>query len=146
MRKEVVAAWGTNTYSFPFFPFYSNFCFSFPAYVVWGLLISLIPPFYPAEAAAKGATPSQVYIKSILHFFRSREIAGLFRRIAIEGKFIVGRVFLIRRQNSCSEIEYSISQCPISAAIDDAGHIRPARNHSCTIRKPFLHYQQNLHV
>ena len=29
------------------------------AYVVWGLLISLLPPFYPKEAELKGATPSQ---------------------------------------------------------------------------------------
>lgn len=29
------------------------------AYAVWGLLISLIPPFYPMEAEGKGATPSQ---------------------------------------------------------------------------------------
>ena len=32
------------------------------AYVVWGLLISLQPPFYPQEAEKKGATPSQVNI------------------------------------------------------------------------------------
>ena len=30
------------------------------AYVVWGLLISLQPPFYPQEAEKKGASPSQV--------------------------------------------------------------------------------------
>ena len=30
------------------------------AYVTWGLLISLQPPFYPSEAEKKGATPSQV--------------------------------------------------------------------------------------
>ena len=30
------------------------------AYVVWGALISLQPPFYPTEAEKKGATPSQV--------------------------------------------------------------------------------------
>ena len=30
------------------------------AYFVWGLLISLQPPFYPSEAESKGATPSQV--------------------------------------------------------------------------------------
>ena len=30
--------------------------------------------------------------------------------------------------------------------IDDDDHNQPARNHSCTIRKPFLHYQLNLHV
>ena len=29
------------------------------AYVVWGLLVSLQPPFYPAEAERKGAKPSQ---------------------------------------------------------------------------------------
>ena len=30
------------------------------AYCVWGLLISLQPPFYPQEAEKKGASPSQV--------------------------------------------------------------------------------------
>ena len=30
------------------------------AYIVWGSLISLQPPFYPTEAEKKGATPSQV--------------------------------------------------------------------------------------
>lgn len=30
------------------------------AYMVWGLLISLQPPFYPQEAEKKGASPSQV--------------------------------------------------------------------------------------
>ena len=30
------------------------------AYLVWGSIISLQPPFYPKEAEAKGATPSQV--------------------------------------------------------------------------------------
>ena len=30
------------------------------AYIVWGALISLQPPFYPTEAEKKGATPSQV--------------------------------------------------------------------------------------
>ena len=30
------------------------------AYLVWGLLISIQPPFYPEEAEKKGATPSQV--------------------------------------------------------------------------------------
>ena len=30
------------------------------AYIVWGALISLQPPFYPTEAAKKGASPSQV--------------------------------------------------------------------------------------
>ena len=30
------------------------------AYTVWGLLISLQPPFYPQEAEKKGASPSQV--------------------------------------------------------------------------------------
>ena len=34
------------------------------AYIVWGALISLQPPFYPTEAELKGATPSQVYEKS----------------------------------------------------------------------------------
>ena len=29
------------------------------AYIGWGLLLSLQPPFYPTEAEKKGATPSQ---------------------------------------------------------------------------------------
>ena len=29
-------------------------------YLVWGVMISLQPPFYPKEAEAKGASPSQV--------------------------------------------------------------------------------------
>lgn len=29
------------------------------AYLFWGMMISLQPPFYPAEAERKGATPSQ---------------------------------------------------------------------------------------
>ena len=31
----------------------------FLAYIGWGLLLSLQPPFYPSEAEKKGATPSQ---------------------------------------------------------------------------------------
>ena len=31
------------------------------AYLVWGSLISLLPPFYPKKAEAKGARPSQVW-------------------------------------------------------------------------------------
>ena len=31
----------------------------FTAYIGWGLLLSLQPPFYPSEAEKKGATPSQ---------------------------------------------------------------------------------------
>ena len=31
----------------------------FPAYTVWGLIISLLPPFYPREAELRGATPAQ---------------------------------------------------------------------------------------
>ena len=34
------------------------------AYVVWGALISLQPPFYPTVAETKGATPSQVRTNS----------------------------------------------------------------------------------
>ena len=30
------------------------------AYLVWGSMISILPPVYPKEAEAKGATPSQV--------------------------------------------------------------------------------------
>ena len=33
--------------------------FSILAYIGWGLLLSLQPPFYPLEAELKGATPSQ---------------------------------------------------------------------------------------
>ena len=33
---------------------------TFLAFLFWGLMISLQPPFYPAEATKKGATPSQV--------------------------------------------------------------------------------------
>ena len=29
-------------------------------YLVWGVMFSIQPPFYPKEAEAKGATPSQV--------------------------------------------------------------------------------------
>ena len=32
----------------------------FSAYVVWGILIALQPPFYPMEAEKKGAKPHQV--------------------------------------------------------------------------------------
>ena len=37
------------------------------AYVVWGALISLQPPFYPTVAESKGATPSQV--RGIVAYF-----------------------------------------------------------------------------
>ena len=37
------------------------------AYFVWGLLVSLQPPFYPQEAEKKGASPSQVILKK-LHY------------------------------------------------------------------------------
>ena len=30
------------------------------SYIIWGLTVSLTPPFYPGEAEKKGATPSQV--------------------------------------------------------------------------------------
>ena len=36
------------------------------AYFVWGLMFSIQPPFYPKEAEAKGATPSQVRIKIVV--------------------------------------------------------------------------------
>ena len=29
------------------------------AYTVWGLIISLLPPFYPREAELRGANPAQ---------------------------------------------------------------------------------------
>ena len=29
------------------------------SYISWGLLLSLLPPFYPTEAEKKGATPSE---------------------------------------------------------------------------------------
>ena len=32
------------------------------AFLAWGLMFSIQPPFYPKEAEAKGATPSQVRI------------------------------------------------------------------------------------
>ena len=38
------------------------------AYLVWGSLISLLPPFYPSEAEKKGATPSQVLRYSYVSF------------------------------------------------------------------------------
>ena len=34
------------------------------AETIWGVLISLPPPFYPSEAEKKGATPSQVRFTS----------------------------------------------------------------------------------
>ena len=34
------------------------------AFTIWGVLISLTPPFYPSEAEKKGATPSQVRFTS----------------------------------------------------------------------------------
>ena len=36
------------------------------AYISWGLLISLQPAFYPTEAEAVGATPSQVLFPSVV--------------------------------------------------------------------------------
>ena len=36
------------------------------AYFVWGLMFSIQPPFYPKEAEAKGATPSQVRIRIVV--------------------------------------------------------------------------------
>ena len=36
-------------------------------YLVWGVMFSIQPPFYPKEAEAKGATPSQVTREIILH-------------------------------------------------------------------------------
>ena len=33
--------------------------FALSAYTVWGLIISLLPPFYPREAELRGATPAQ---------------------------------------------------------------------------------------
>ena len=36
------------------------FSLSPTAYIVWGILISLQPPFYPLEAEKKGAEPHQV--------------------------------------------------------------------------------------
>ena len=35
------------------------------AYLVWGLMFSIQPPFYPKEAEAKGATPSQARNQSL---------------------------------------------------------------------------------
>ena len=36
-------------------------CTLHEAYVDWGLLLSIHPPFYPKAAISKGATPSQVF-------------------------------------------------------------------------------------
>ena len=36
-------------------------------YLVWGVMFSIQPPFYPKEAEAKGATPSQVTMEIFLH-------------------------------------------------------------------------------
>ena len=36
------------------------FCTICMSFTVWGLIISLQPAFYPSEAEAKGATPSEV--------------------------------------------------------------------------------------
>ncbi len=38
---------------------------------MWGLLLSLQPPFYPSEAEKKGATPSQVSLKLTLIYSQS---------------------------------------------------------------------------
>ena len=40
----------------------------FIAYLFWGMMISLQPPFYPAEATKKGATPSQVIKAAISNY------------------------------------------------------------------------------
>ena len=40
-------------------------------YLVWGVMFSIQPPFYPKEAEAKGATPSQVTREIILHEVRN---------------------------------------------------------------------------
>ncbi len=40
--------------------------FFFAGYVVWGMLFSVQPPFYPGEAEKKGATPAQVGKRNIL--------------------------------------------------------------------------------
>jgi hypothetical protein len=39
---------------------FPHLSFNFKAYIVWGLMVSILPPFYPKEAEKKGATPSQV--------------------------------------------------------------------------------------
>ena len=44
------------------------------AYIVWGALISLQPPFYPTEAEKKGATPSQVSFDELqVSFYESHD-------------------------------------------------------------------------
>ena len=44
------------------------------AYIVWGALISLQPPFYPTEAEKKGATPSQVSFYELqVSFYESHD-------------------------------------------------------------------------
>jgi hypothetical protein len=39
------------------------------AYIVWGVLTSLLPPFYTKVADTKGATPSQVKLWLFLENF-----------------------------------------------------------------------------
>lgn len=55
---------GWNLTNYAFFLTFQCDCvvvqFLFLAYFVWGLMFSIQPPFYPKEAEAKGATPSQV--------------------------------------------------------------------------------------
>ena len=51
----IVVASGESSFIFPDFS-----DVHVAAYIVWGILISLQPPFYPLEAEKKGATPHQV--------------------------------------------------------------------------------------
>ncbi len=39
------------------------------AYFGWGLILAVMPPFYPSEAEKKGATPSQVVLLLLFHYF-----------------------------------------------------------------------------
>ena len=51
------------------------------AYTVWGLIISLLPPFYPREAERRGATPAQygfVFGAANLAAFMAAPIFGRF--------------------------------------------------------------------
>ncbi len=42
----------------------------FLAYLVSGMLNSILPAFYPPEAIAKGATPTEVSTKSFLKKYK----------------------------------------------------------------------------
>jgi len=64
------------------------------SYVSWGLLLSLLPPFYPTEAEKKGATPSQygfVFgICNIAAFFFAPIFGKFGDKIGPKRLFIIG--------------------------------------------------------